>query len=110
MKLTVYQLEILPPAFGLCATDDFGSLYFHPGLISSGVERLLHTQEVAGSNPASRTILLLRPLGKAILADDFWRLKATLHALSSSRKPNSAIAFSLKFHPPILNAGLIGCR
>src|SRR5262249_19771948 len=35
VKLTVYQLEILPPAFGLCATDDFGSLYFHPGLISS---------------------------------------------------------------------------
>jgi hypothetical protein len=51
--------------------------------ISSGVERLLHTQEVAGSNPASRTILLLRPLGKAILADDFRRLKATLYALLS---------------------------
>jgi hypothetical protein len=27
--------------------------------ISSVVERLLHTQEVAGSNPASRTILSL---------------------------------------------------
>jgi hypothetical protein len=35
VKLTVYQLEILPPAFGLCATDDFGALYFHAGLISS---------------------------------------------------------------------------
>jgi hypothetical protein len=51
--------------------------------ISSVVERLLHTQEVAGSNPASRTILLLRPLGEAILADDFDRLKATLYALLS---------------------------
>ena len=29
------------------------------GAISSVVERLLHTQEVAGSNPASRTILCL---------------------------------------------------
>jgi hypothetical protein len=51
--------------------------------ISSVAERLLHTQEVAGSNPASRTILLLLPLGKAILADDFRRLKATLYALLS---------------------------
>ena len=30
------------------------------GAISSVVERLLHTQEVAGSNPASRTIRLIR--------------------------------------------------
>jgi hypothetical protein len=44
---------------------------------------LLHTQEVADSNPASRTILLLRPLGKAIVADDFKRLIATLYALLS---------------------------
>src|SRR5271169_10162 len=29
--------------------------------ISSVVERLLHTQEVAGSNPASRTTLLSHP-------------------------------------------------
>ena len=49
--------------------------------ISSVVERLLHTQEVAGSNPASRTILLVRPIGEAIPADDFRRLKAILYAL-----------------------------
>ena len=39
-------------------------LYYFPTslhrAISSVVERLLHTQEVAGSNPASRTIFLLR--------------------------------------------------
>src|SRR6516162_9150712 len=61
--------------------DELSSKFQSFRAISSGVERLLHTQEVAGSNPASRTILLLRPLGKAILADDFRRLKATLYAL-----------------------------
>ena len=47
------------------------------------VERLLHTQEVAGSNPASRTILFLLPLGTAILDHDFRRLKAILYPLLS---------------------------
>jgi catechol 2,3-dioxygenase-like lactoylglutathione lyase family enzyme len=32
---------------------------------------MMRTRGVARSNPASRTILLLRPLGKAILIDDF---------------------------------------
>ena len=35
------------------------------GAISSVVERLLHTQEVAGSNPASRTICGAPPVGGA---------------------------------------------
>jgi hypothetical protein len=37
--------------------------------ISSVVERLLHTQEVAGSNPASRTYLR-----KIRLPEQFWTL------------------------------------
>ena len=39
--------------------------------ISSGVERMLHTHDVAGSNPASRTILSLslRPV-----VDSFWKI------------------------------------
>ena len=36
----------------------YGNLSLDFGAISSVVERLLHTQEVAGSNPASRTVLL----------------------------------------------------
>jgi hypothetical protein len=36
------------------------------GAISSVVERLLHTQEVAGSNPASRTIFLFAPEGNTL--------------------------------------------
>src|SRR5438270_8277483 len=34
----------------------YANLWQNFGAISSVVERLLHTQEVAGSNPASRTI------------------------------------------------------
>jgi hypothetical protein len=36
--------------------DELFSEFLRLGAISSVVERLLHTQEVAGSNPASRTI------------------------------------------------------
>src|SRR6516165_12720012 len=70
--------------------DELSSKFQSFRAISSGVERLLHTQEVAGSNPASRTILLLRPHGKAILADDFRRLKATLisYALAIDHNEN----------------------
>jgi hypothetical protein len=63
--------------------DDLSSDFAESRAISSVVERLLHTQEVAGSNPASRTTFLLRPLGEEIRADDFRRLKATLYALLS---------------------------
>ena len=50
--------QLLPEA------DDLSSEFSKVCAISSVVERLLHTQEVAGSNPASRTMLLLRPLGR----------------------------------------------
>ena len=49
----------------------------------ASVHRYLHTQEVAGSNPASRTMLPLRPLEKAMLLHGFRRLKAILYALLS---------------------------
>src|SRR4051812_45163595 len=47
-----------PPviAAGLTRHSRLVSYHFPIGAISSVVERLLHTQEVAGSNPASRTV------------------------------------------------------
>jgi hypothetical protein len=38
----------------------YGNLWLDFGAISSVVERLLHTQEVAGSNPASRIFFYFR--------------------------------------------------
>jgi hypothetical protein len=32
--LTFFQLPITPAAFGLCALDQDGNLFFHPGLVS----------------------------------------------------------------------------
>jgi hypothetical protein len=52
---------------------DYFSGFTASRAISSVVERLLHTQEVAGSNPASRTTFLLRSEGvfglKTIVVD-----------------------------------------
>jgi hypothetical protein len=32
--LSIFELPVSPPGFGICGFDEQGTLYFHPGLIS----------------------------------------------------------------------------
>ena len=60
--------------------------------VSSVVERLLHTQEVAGSNPASRTMSSLGYLGRKGRREKFNNAMfgPRIAAVSQINKPNMA--------------------